>query len=234
MPSSSRRRRRRSGGGGRRTDDDERSIPSSSTPPAAASGGTTSLFSSSVADGPNRPDRDDDIVDRDDHDIVDVDHNDDVASSTTSYHRAEYQDLYSKFAVAASDSDDGTMPPPQSTSIENMIKGIPDGYCIIESRTVPEGGFSQSRLDDAFAREDIDRLKLRPDDLTIPCALLLMFPEQFATQTRARKECRRRRILIIRRRDDPRDDDDDDGGREGDGGRLNVEGMEIAMVGDRA
>lgn len=227
MPSSSRRRRTRSGGGGRRTDDDERSIPSSSTPPAAASGGTTSLFSSSSRSGRL-------IVDRDDHDIVDVDHDDDVASSTTSYHRAEYQDLYSKFAVAASDADDGTMPPPQSTSIENMIKGIPDGYCIIESRTVPESGFSQSRLDDAFAREDIDRLKLRPDDLTIPCALLLMFPEQFATQTRARKECRRRRILIIRRRDDPRDDDDDDGGREGDGGRLNVEGMEIAMVGDRA
>ncbi|KAL3809243.1 hypothetical protein ACHAXA_007067, partial [Cyclostephanos tholiformis] len=106
-------------------------------------------------------------------------------------------------------------------SIDDLPRGIPGGsHRIIESRAVPTGGFSISSMHDAFGIDDIDRLGLRPDDLTVPAALLLLFPDQFVTLTRARKECRRRRILIVRGN---RVDHDDaairDDGEGGGGGR---------------
>ena len=158
-------------------------------------GGGGSIAGPSVDRYADRVDDDDDDGD-DDYDDVDVD-NVDVAHpipTDESPYRAEYQDLPSKFAGVTTTTTNGS-----PISIDDLPRGIPGGsHRIIESRAVPTGGFSISSMHDAFGIDDIDRLGLRPDDLTVPAALLLLFPDQFVTLTRARKECRRRRILIVR------------------------------------
>ncbi|KAL7530681.1 hypothetical protein ACHAXR_003628 [Thalassiosira sp. AJA248-18] len=86
----------------------------------------------------------------------------------------------------------------EGTTIENLPKGMPNGFYIINHATMPQPhGFTQSQLEDAFSKEDITRLKLQPDNVTVPVALKLLFPEQFSL-TRARKESRRRKILLHR------------------------------------
>jgi len=84
------------------------------------------------------------------------------------------------------------------TTATNMQKGIPDAFSIIDHATMPEIGFAQSQIDDAFSVEDITRLKLRPENVTVPAALMLMFPNQYPSQTKARKDSRRKRILLHR------------------------------------
>jgi len=76
--------------------------------------------------------------------------------------------------------------------------GIPKEYAIIQYRTMPETGFVEQELNAAFKRNDIERLKLTPDDVTTTAALLMLFPEQYQSHTRARKDCRKRKILIHR------------------------------------
>lgn len=104
-------------------------------------------------------------------------------------YRAEYQDLFSKFTAVVG----GHI---TLTSLDTLPKGIPDGFYIVQSGTIPDTGFTQAQLDDTFSKNDIDRLKLQPDNVTVPAALLLLFPNQFATRTRATKEVRKRKILV--------------------------------------
>mmetsp|Transcript_1827 Transcript_1827/g.3302 ORF Transcript_1827/g.3302 Transcript_1827/m.3302 type:complete len:262 (-) Transcript_1827:14-799(-) len=82
--------------------------------------------------------------------------------------------------------------------ITNYPKGIPDTNSIISHATIPPLGFTQSQLEDAFSKEDIARLNLQPDNVTVPVALILLFPDQFPSQTRARKDSRRRKVLVHR------------------------------------
>jgi len=91
-------------------------------------------------------------------------------------------------------TDDGD----DNTSTTNLPKGIPESFCIIDHRRIPKTGFTNLQLESAFSAENIARLKLTTDDVTVPVALLLLFPEQFATYTKARKESRRNKILVAR------------------------------------
>jgi len=91
-------------------------------------------------------------------------------------------------------TDDGD----DNTSTTNLPKGIPESFCIIDHRRIPKTGFTNLQLESAFSAENIARLKLTTDDVTVPVALLLLFPEQFATYTKARKESRRNKILVSR------------------------------------
>ena len=77
-------------------------------------------------------------------------------------------------------------------------QGIPKEYSIIQHRTMPETGFADRELNAAFKASDIDRLKLTPDDVTTTAALLLLYPEQYQSHTRARKDCRKKKVLIHR------------------------------------
>ena len=75
-----------------------------------------------------------------------------------------------------------------TTPIYNLPKGLTNGHCIINHRTIPTTGFTELQIENSFSSEDITRLKLKPDDVSLPIALALIFPEQFASHTRARKE----------------------------------------------
>jgi hypothetical protein len=103
-------------------------------------------------------------------------------------YRNEYQDIYSKFTALGQNL----------TSIDDLPKGIPDGFYIIQHGTIPTDGFTRSQLESTFTLNDITRLNLTPNDVTVPVALLLLFPNQFATRTRATKEVRKRKVLVHR------------------------------------
>lgn len=82
------------------------------------------------------------------------------------------------------------------SSIDVLPKGIPDSFSIVKYSTIPSTGFTKNQITNVFSTEEITRLKLQPDNMTIPTALLLLFPEHFPTQTNARKDTRKKRILL--------------------------------------
>ena len=79
------------------------------------------------------------------------------------------------------------------------------------------------RIEGLFERSDVERLKLRGDDVSVPAALMLLFPDSFDSQTRARKESRRRRVLLHR---GPLSEDDADD-------VFDRERLAVGKVGDR-
>lgn len=85
-----------------------------------------------------------------------------------------------------------------STVDNNLPRGIPDSYSIINHTTVPPSGFTNEQIEQTFSQHDINRLKLQPDNITIPVALSLLSQDDFPTLTNARKAVRRRRILLHR------------------------------------
>lgn len=97
--------------------------------------------------------------------------------------RSEYQDLSAKFTTSA-------------TSTQLMPPGIPNGFFIIDHAIIPSSGFSHELISQYFTETDIARLKLQSDNVTVPVALKLLFPEVFQSQTRARRETRRCKILL--------------------------------------
>ena len=85
-----------------------------------------------------------------------------------------------------------------TSTVDNLPRGIPDTYSIINHKTVPSSGFTMEHIEQTFTQHDINRLKLQPSNITIPVALSLLMRDQFPTLTNARKAVRRRRILLHR------------------------------------
>ena len=85
-----------------------------------------------------------------------------------------------------------------TSTVDNLPRGIPDSYSIINHKTVPSTGFTTEQIEQTFSQHDISRLKLQPSNITIPVALSLLLSNQFPTLTNARKAVRRRRILLHR------------------------------------
>lgn len=135
-------------------------------------------------------------IDHDDNDDDSVEGGEEIDIDNELFHEEEdindagekYQDIYSKFTTLGQNL----------TSIDDLPRGIPDGFYIIQHSTIPNDGFTQSQLEATFTLNDITRLKLTPNDITVPVALLLLFPNQFATRTRATKEVRKRKVLVHR------------------------------------
>jgi 23S rRNA-/tRNA-specific pseudouridylate synthase len=99
-----------------------------------------------------------------------------------------------------------------------VINGTAPGLIVTDVYRVPLEGF----LDDAnigegsdsitlsklFSTEDITRLRLVSQNVTLPAALMMLDPGKYPTQSRARKAIRQRSICICRRR--RRDDENDE------------------------
>lgn len=114
--------------------------------------------------------------------------------------------------------------------IEAYPPGIPSKtFSIIQHATIPPGGFAQSLIDRSFSKDEIERLKLEPDNVTVPVGLMLLFPEEFPTLTNARKQCRRKKILI--HRGSPVDGVNDGGGRIDKKLQFDPERLSIGKVG---
>lgn len=114
----------------------------------------------------------------------------------------------------------------QEQTQEEMVMALPPGYSkghsIISHATVPSSGFSMKQLSDKFEEDEIKRLKVTSSNVTVPVALMMLFPDDFDTLTRARKECRRKKIIVLRRGEAP-----------GSIVSFNPERMSIGRVGDR-
>mmetsp|Transcript_15843 Transcript_15843/g.23989 ORF Transcript_15843/g.23989 Transcript_15843/m.23989 type:complete len:553 (-) Transcript_15843:6-1664(-) len=156
----------------------------------------------------NKQEEEEDIPFTDDDDVGEVLDVEEVeGAATADYSNNTYKELTSKFTTE------------DSLDIDTLQKGIPDKFYILSHASMPSGGFSMSDIQHAFSPEEIQRLKLQPENVTVPAALILLFPDHFTTQTRARKESRKRKILLHK-------------GALTDG-KFDRDKLKIAKVGDR-
>ena len=83
--------------------------------------------------------------------------------------------------------------------LDHIIEGSRgDGYFVSKTYVVPMEGFtSVSKL---FEIGDQERLQLHKKNVTLPAALMLLDPETYPTQSRARKAIRQKAICICRNR----------------------------------
>lgn len=113
--------------------------------------------------------------------------------------------------------------------VVSLPKGISKGYHIIAHSTIPASGFPLDRLLDKLNVEEMQRLNVSPSNVTVPVAMIMMFPREFGTLTKARKECRRKKVIVLRRsaQEDRSGDDTEEVVN------FDVERMLIGRVGDR-
>jgi 23S rRNA-/tRNA-specific pseudouridylate synthase len=124
-------------------------------------------------------------------------------ATTSSLHSHKSSNSYT---CAAEDSDrtNVNVDHPDSPA---AAAGLQDGYVIVDYyATQPNTLFDIHKV---FGIEDIDRLKLTSENITLPAALCLLQPDEYPSLSRARKACRKCAILIHRHRDpcSVRDDD---------------------------
>ena len=107
-----------------------------------------------------------------------------------------------KAKIKSEDSDDEDFVSPEEQTEEDYINSLPEGlskgHHIISYGTVPATGFPMEQLLTKLKEDEIKRLEITPTNVNVPVALMLLFPQDFGTLTRARKECRRKKILVLR------------------------------------
>jgi hypothetical protein len=69
---------------------------------------------------------------------------------------------------------------------DDNSNGTVEGYIVTQQYRVPIDGFP----DAIFSPEDASRLQLKPNNVTLAVALMLLDPEKYPTQSRARKAIR--------------------------------------------
>lgn len=127
-------------------------------------------------------------------------------------------------------SDDDSIASEENSDEDAIISlpaGLSKGYHIVAHATVPSNGFSMDQLVEKLVEDEIKRLDLTPRNVTVPVALMMLFPEEFGSLTRARKECRRNKIIVLRRLVD------NDGAGADEGAVFDPARMIIGKVGDR-
>lgn len=91
----------------------------------------------------------------------------------------------------------------------NYPKGTPNGFYVTKTFTVPKEGFpdigntnnnneSENNNEIIITQEEIDRLNISPNNITLPIALMLLDKESYPSFSRARKSCRKGYIVVNR------------------------------------
>jgi hypothetical protein len=124
--------------------------------------------------------------------------------------------------------EDSSVPEEQTEEdyLNSLPKGLSKGYHVISHATVPSTGFSMEQLRKKLESDEINRLEMTETNVPVPVALMILFPEEFGTLTRSRKECRRKKILVLRGSKD---------GNVSNGGKIHFDHdrMIIGRVGER-
>jgi len=89
-----------------------------------------------------------------------------------------------------------------------VLNGTAENFIVTKLYHVPIEGFRESSHEDddvlslstVFSPDDIMRLRLESLNVTLPAALMLLDPDRYPTQSRARKVIRQRSICICRNR----------------------------------
>ena len=74
--------------------------------------------------------------------------------------------------------------------------GLPEGFYVVAEHPVPPGGFDLPPA--LFDREQIERVGLTPRNVTAWAALMVAWPDEYPTVSRARKALRKGYVLIRR------------------------------------
>jgi hypothetical protein len=83
--------------------------------------------------------------------------------------------------------------------IAKLPRGIPNDYAVVQQWTIPPDGLDLSPANDDIDRQlVIQRLQLTSTNVSLPVALMLLFPDQYHTLSRARKICRKGNFLLHR------------------------------------
>lgn len=86
-----------------------------------------------------------------------------------------------------------------NSKIDQIPGSRGDGYIVTKTYDVPLEGFPS--LSNVFDPSDQERLQLDVMNVTLPAALMLLDPEKYPTQSRARKVIRQRAICMCRNSD---------------------------------
>ena len=93
----------------------------------------------------------------------------------------------------------------KATIDTDIINGSQEGHIVTKVYNVPLEGFPKDDSEEdivslcsIFSPNDINRLGLKSSNVTLPSALMLLDPEAYPTQSRARKAIRQRSICICR------------------------------------
>lgn len=74
--------------------------------------------------------------------------------------------------------------------------GIQDGFFVVQHYSVPSRMEFSNNLQ--IPAEKVERLGLSPDNTTLPVALMMLDPEEYPSQSRARHACRKGYIIVHR------------------------------------
>ncbi|GKZ01188.1 hypothetical protein MPSEU_001070200 [Mayamaea pseudoterrestris] len=88
-------------------------------------------------------------------------------------------------------------------SLSEMIPGTYDDFAVAKVYYVPS---SFDDLESVFSSDDIQKKNLTPNNMSVPTALMMLDPELYPSQSKARKVCRKGFIAVLRR--DQYDGDD--------------------------
>ena len=86
----------------------------------------------------------------------------------------------------------------ETTIDTDIINGSQEGYIVTKVYKALSDGFTEDDLCSIFSSNDRSRLELDPNNVTLSAALMLLDPEAYPTQSRARKAIRQRSICISR------------------------------------
>ena len=102
----------------------------------------------------------------------------------------------------------------------NLPKGSKEGFAVLQHFEFTGNRAQFSMVQEILPEKDIGRLGLRPENVTLPVALMMVDPQRFPTISRARKFIRKLRIVVHR-------------GALGTGGVFTPERTSTGRVGDR-
>jgi hypothetical protein len=80
----------------------------------------------------------------------------------------------------------------------NLPKGTSEGFYIVKTFKTSSEGFDMNDILSVVDGDDIERLELTSQNISVPVALMMVDAEEFPSRSRARKACRKANIMIHR------------------------------------
>lgn len=80
----------------------------------------------------------------------------------------------------------------------DLPKGATDGFYIVKIYKTVSDDFDFEKIRSLVDVEDIDRLELTPQNISVHMALMMVDEQEFPSRSRARKACRKANIMIHR------------------------------------
>lgn len=94
-------------------------------------------------------------------------------------------------------SSQHTIPENEASPFDKMIPGSTEGFYVVKKYKTPETAFDLDRIE-SLVEDDLQRLELTPQNISVPIALMVLDPTEFPSRSRARKACRKANIMIHR------------------------------------